>query len=97
MINSPFLMSELENTLKTLKIGKSRDPENLVTELFKEDALGDDLKLSILDMMNKIKDQTLVPECMRSSNITMLHKKKIKTDIKKTGEEFLCQVCSEQF
>ena len=90
--SSPFTLSELENTLKNLKSGKSRDPENLVTELFKLDAIGDDLKYSVLDMMNKMKDQIVVPECMRTANITMLHKKKCKVDLKNWREIFVTSV-----
>ena len=32
-------------------------------------------------MLNKIKEDTIVPECMQTANITMLHKKKNKLDL----------------
>ena len=47
-------MEELNKVLKSLKTGKSRDPDNLIGELFKMGVIGDDLKMSILMMMNKI-------------------------------------------
>ena len=79
--SSPFSMIELETTLKNLTIGKSRDPDNIVCEIFKEDVIGYDLKMSVLIIMNKIKREGTVPECMRTANITMLHKKKSKVDL----------------
>ena len=88
----PFTLEELGITLKNLKVGKSRDPENLVTEIFKEDAIGDDLKQSLVDMMNKMKEQLVIPECMRTANITMLHKKKCKSDLKNWRGIFVTSV-----
>ena len=90
--SSSFTLQELENTLKSLKVGKSRDPENLVTELFKEGSIGEDLKLSILYMMNKMKDQLKVPESIRTATITMLHKKKCKLDLKNWRGIFVTSV-----
>ena len=51
----PFEMHELEKVLKQLKAGKSKDPDNYVNELFKIGVIGDDLKSSLLMMMNRIK------------------------------------------
>ena len=79
--NCPFEMKELEDMLKCMKLGKSRDPENLVRDIFKEGVIGSDLKMSILMMVNRIKEQTAVPECMKTAHITMLHKKKNKLDL----------------
>ena len=49
-----FEMKELEKVLKSLKPEKSKDPDNYICELFKEGVIGEDLKMSILLMMNKI-------------------------------------------
>ena len=47
-VKSPaFTLQELEATLKNMKIGKSRDPDSLVAEIFKEEANEDNLKLSL--------------------------------------------------
>ena len=75
-----------------LIIGKSRDPEYLVREIFKEGVIGDDLKLSILLMMNKMKEQIAVPDSLKSANITMLHKKQCKLDLKNWRGIFVTSV-----
>ena len=43
--------------------------------------IGSDLKMSLLTMVNRIKEQTAVSECMKTAHITMLHKKKNKLDL----------------
>ena len=68
-------MQELKKALQYLKEGKSRDHENLVTEIFKEGVIGSDLNLSLVMMFNRMKDEVFLPESLRTSNITMLHKK----------------------
>ena len=69
-------MDKLEATLKSLKTGKSRDPENIVNDIFQEGVIGDDLKYSMLLMMPQIKKEAQIPECMKIANITMIHKKR---------------------
>ena len=59
--SSPFSMAELTITLKNLTLGKSRDPDNIVCDIFKDGVIGDNLKESILLMMNKIKEEMKVP------------------------------------
>ena len=71
----PFEMIELNNVLKTLKSGKSKDPNNYICELFKEGVIGSDLKISVLMMMNQIKRQMCVPICLRTAHITILQRK----------------------
>ena len=61
--------------------GKSRDPDMLACELFKEDVLGEDLKMSLLMIFNRMKQEITIPECIRTANITMIHKKKSKLDL----------------
>ena len=48
-------MKDLEDAIQTLNNGKCRDPEGLISEIFKEDVIGEDLKRSKLEMYNKIK------------------------------------------
>ena len=69
-------MEELDKVLKSLKNGKSKDPNNYICELFKEGVVRKDLKLSILMMMNEMKTEVTVPDCLRRANITILHIKK---------------------
>ena len=81
-IKSPVSnMKELEKVLKILKPGKSKNPDNYICELFKKGVIGEDLKISILMMMNKIKHDRKVPECLRRANITILRKKNCKLDL----------------
>ena len=60
-----FNMEKLENVLKGLKTGKSKDNDNYCYELFKDNVIGSDLKQSILQMMNKIKQKMRIPESLR--------------------------------
>ena len=77
----PFAKNELEKVLKGLKVGKSKDPDNLVCELFKIEVIWSDLKESLLVLMNKIKSEQVIPECLKKANITILHKKSNKLDL----------------
>ena len=40
----PWVMEDLEEALKSLKIGYCRNPEGLIREIFKEEVIGEDLK-----------------------------------------------------
>ena len=59
-----------------LKNDKSRDPNGLANELFKEDAAGSDLKEAILKLMNQIKTEQKYPICLELCNITSIWKLK---------------------
>ena len=52
----PWNIQDLQVVLDKLKNNKSRDPNGLVNELFKEEAAGEDLKVAILNLMNRIKN-----------------------------------------
>ena len=52
----PWNIQDLQIVLYKLKNNKSRDPNGLVNELFKEEAAGEDLKVAILNLMNRIKN-----------------------------------------
>ena len=47
-------MTDLEEEISSLKNGKCRDPEEIIREIFKEDAPGD-------DSFNKIKETRKFP------------------------------------
>ena len=90
---APWKMEELENVLKHLKNDKSRDPDGLINELFKPEVIGEDLKLSLLLMVNKIKDQGRVPESLKKANISAIPKKKgSRLDIENERGIFICSV-----
>ena len=77
----PIHIDELEKALKSLKVGKSRDPEGFIADIFIEEVIGSDLKHSLLLMFNKMKDEVTIPQCLKTANITMLYKKKCKLDL----------------
>ena len=88
----PIQMEELEKVLKSLKVGKSRDPDSWISEIFKDGVIGTDLKLSLLMMFNRMKDDISLPECLRTANITMLHKSKSKLELKNWRGIFVTSV-----
>ena len=69
-------MSDLEEAISSLKNGKCRDPEGIVREIFKEEALGEDLKKSLLILFNKIKETRKFPAFMQKINICAIYKGK---------------------
>ena len=72
----PWTMRQLETVLKSLKNNKSRDPNGMLNELFKEGIIGSDLKIALLHLFNGIKSSQIIPEFMKLSNITSLYKNK---------------------
>ena len=70
-----WTMSDLDSALKDLKKNKSRDPDGYINEIFKEGIIGDDLKLSLLLMYNKIKQKKMIPFFMNKANITTVPKR----------------------
>ena len=78
----PFKRDELERAAKDLKTKKSRDNEGLINELFKENVMGENMKKSLLIMMNLIKKDRTIPQMMRYANITPIHKKSSRLELK---------------
>ena len=85
-------MDELNEVLKHLKTGKSKDPNDYIYELFKDGIIGSDLRKSLLLMINKMKKDMKIPECLRTANITILHKKKSKIDLQNWRGIFVTSV-----
>ena len=73
--SSPWSMADLEAALKDLKNNKSRDPEGLLNELFKKNVIGDDLKQSLLTMLNSLRSEQLIPISLNYVNVTTVPKK----------------------
>ena len=67
--------SDMEKALSDLKNNKSRDPQGYINEIFKHGVIGQNMKNSLLVMMNKLKKQGLIPTVMNITNITTVHKK----------------------
>ena len=57
-----WTLKNLETVLKSLKQSQSQDSMGLVNELFMIQHIGDDLKLSLLQLFNKIKNLNQIPD-----------------------------------
>ena len=69
-----WTLADLEEALKWLNKGKCRDPDGLIREIFKEEVIGHDLKLSLLRMFNNIKRTGIFPSFMKIINISAIYK-----------------------
>ena len=65
---------DLEMVLDKLKKNKSRDPNGLANEFFQTEAAGDHLKVAILKLMNRIRNEQKYPKCLEICNITSIWK-----------------------
>ena len=72
----PWTMDELTSVLKSLKNEKSADPYGFINEIFKPNVAGHDLKLAILKMVNRIKEEGMIPEVLKYCNISSIFKNK---------------------
>ena len=75
IIGQPWTEENLDISLKRLKNKKTRDPHGLINEIFKEGFIGDDLKRSLLLLMNEVKENIEIPDFFTISNITSLYKR----------------------
>ena len=63
--SEPWNMEDLEKVLNSLQGKKYRDPQGFVNDLFKNASAGTDLRLSILNMLNKAKETLIIPEIIK--------------------------------
>ena len=70
----PWVIGDLEDTIKSLKTGKCKDPEGIIREIFMEESMGDDLKQSMLILCNRIKQTKEIPKFMQKTNICAIYK-----------------------
>ena len=68
-------LKELEQALDNLKNNKSRDCEGFSNEIFKQSVIGTNLKMSLLVMFNKMKENSLIPKFFNFANVTTVPKK----------------------
>ena len=73
-------MKDLEKVISYLKNNKSCDSLGDANEIFKNNVADADLKLTILLLMNHIKNKHEYPGIIRLCNITAIFKKCIKND-----------------
>ena len=55
--SEPWELQNLEEAIKHLKNDKARDPDGLVNEIFKNEVAGNNFKLSLLKLLNRIKEE----------------------------------------
>ena len=70
----PWELSDLERAISRLKNNKCRDPHGHINELYKN--LGKNGLLSLLALLNRIKEEVLIPDLLRISNVSILYKGK---------------------
>ena len=70
----PFTMIEFEKGIKDLNKGRARDPEGWCAEILQENVMGEDLKISLLELLNDIKTNGIVPDFMKESSVTTIPK-----------------------
>ena len=76
--SSEWSEQDLLKVLGSLKKNKSRDPHNLVNDIFRTEVIGSDLRKSLLIMFNKMKDEIKIPEILEFVNIISIYKGKGK-------------------
>ena len=69
-----WTLDELKIAIKKLKRNKCRDPHGHINELYK--SMGDDGLMSLLEMLNLIKEKLLIPEKLNLSNVSTIYKGK---------------------
>ena len=71
-------MKQLETVLKYLKKNKSRDPLGYANEIFHPDVAGEDLKESILLLVNRIKGEQVYPSALELCDISSIYKNGVR-------------------
>ena len=66
---------DLDKVIKTLKKNQSVDPNNMINEIFLPGAMGSNLKSGLLQLMNEIKSEMIIPYNLQLSNISSIYKK----------------------
>ena len=74
--SEPWTIPQLIKVLNSLKIGKSCDALGYSNELFKPEIIGNDLLLSLLNIVNRAKSETSIPRLFRLTKITSIYKQK---------------------
>ena len=90
---APWNMKDLEAAIEELKKNKSRDPNGWKNELFMNEVAGNNLKISILELFNKIKSENYYPDFMRKADVTTIYKGKgSKSDLNNDRGVFVVSV-----
>ena len=71
-----WTMGQLEKVLSSLKCNKARDPHGMINDLFKPGVIGQDLKRSLLQLLNGVKYNCFIPDFVEWANIASVYKGK---------------------
>ena len=74
--SSRWSLADLEKALKTLKNNQARDPNGMISEIFKPNNVGKDLKKAVLELMNLVLETLQIPEFMQLADISSIFKNK---------------------
>ena len=88
----PFSIEELDRVLTSLKHGKSKDSDGYISELFKDGVIGSNLRVSLLMMFNHMKNELILLDCLRTAQVTILHKKSCRMELGNWRGIFVCSV-----
>ena len=88
----PWNLDDLDEVLKSLKNNKSMDPKGMVSEIFKDGYIGNDLKEALLHLFNGIKSNLFIPSFMTLANITTIFKKGSRMDMNSERGIFILTV-----
>ena len=76
-----------------MKKDKARDPNGLINELFKDEVAGKDFKISLLSLLNKIREENFLPDFIQLADVATIYKGKgEKCDLKNDRGIFLFTV-----
>ena len=71
-----WTLKDLEKATKSLKNNQARDPNGMISEIFKPENTGKDLKKAVLDLMNLVLETLEIPEFMQLADISSIFKNK---------------------
>ena len=71
-----WTLEDLEEATKSLKNNQSRDPNGMISDLFKHNIAGKDLKKALVGLMNLVLINLFLPEYMEYADITSILKNK---------------------
>ena len=80
-IPKDWTVVDIDVVLKSIKLNQSLDANGLSNNILTHDNIGDDLKRSIIILVNKIKNSMEVPQIIRNTHITAIPKKKNKSSM----------------
>ena len=67
-------MENMNKAIRAMKNNKCRDPDGLTNQLLKPEMAGFDFKLSLLSLLNKLKETLEIPQMMKYVKIVLIPK-----------------------